>query len=438
MLAFIAMPRHAAPAAEHASPADASQSVADLPAETRAAVLGESSDIAQETAADSESDEARRRAGEVEVCGVGLVRPETLESGRDAPWAAAAASAVERLVARMQGEAGEQARVTALMLKGAADAASALTAEALAVRHRCGSVKPCIDDAALSRPRTRSQAMGPSTEAIAKLASSTQDPYVYATAVEACRSNRVSGADAPSCQLVSVEQWTRIDPTNAVPWLHLAGEARSRKDAAGVDEAMYRVATATTSRVDGARLYGEAMSRLTAEASEFEKAQVAGFVLAIVAEWQLPAYQVAVQWCAAPLLQDSNRWQACDGAAQTLMTHPSTLLERRIALRIGERARWPAERIARLREEDDALAAAQSDLFSSPDPLGCGAVMRTHAFWTLAAAAGEVEAARALAKASGKSMQTLAGETRMSRETFARAAASAPATPESAAPSPAR
>ena len=65
-------------------------------------------------------------------------------------------------------------------------------------------------------------------EQVARLAAGSQDPFVYAIAMEACKGR--SAADGGSCQLLSTAQWVRLDPDNAVPWRALAAEARERDE----------------------------------------------------------------------------------------------------------------------------------------------------------------------------------------------------------------
>lgn len=158
---------------------------------------------------------------------------------------------------------------------------------------------------------------------------------------------------------------------------------------------------------------------------------------------QVPPYQTVAQYCAASALHDSNRWQACDALARNFVERPSTLIERRIGERIGERARWPPEKIAARREEDDAMGQARAELLSALQPFGCRAVKGRRDYLLQVSRLGEFGAARATMVASGRSVATLAAQARAERDAVALAAAaeaaSQPAsTPYSAAPPPAR
>lgn len=284
------------------------------------------------------------------------------------------------------------------------------------------------------RARVTGMFLDSSFESIARLAATSSDPFVYATALQACGRPGMKAKGAPSCNLLSLAQWARIDPDNATPWLYIAAESAVRKDAAAVDEALYRVAAATNNRIYGDQLLRYVMPHVPAGAPDVDKAVVSTYVTGVAAAWQLPAYSLVTQYCAAPLLRDSNRWQACDGIARNFVEHPSTLLEKRFGFRIAERLKWPTEKLAALKDEDEALMSTQTGYFSEAEADSCHGFERAQDFWLQAAALGEVGALRALVVASGKSVATLAGEARAERELRAKAiAAEAAARPASAA-----
>ncbi len=66
-------------------------------------------------------------------------------------------------------------------------------------------------------------------EQMARLAIGSQDPVVYALAVEACKT--WPAQEYGSCSLISRAQWAQLDPDNAVPWLELAAQARENNAA---------------------------------------------------------------------------------------------------------------------------------------------------------------------------------------------------------------
>jgi len=89
-------------------------------------------------------------------------------------------------------------------------------------------------------------------EQVARLAASSQDPFVYAIAMEACKGR--SAGDGGSCQLLSPAQWVRLDPDNAVPWRALAAEARERDEPLAEHAALQFADRAPRSDVHAGRL----------------------------------------------------------------------------------------------------------------------------------------------------------------------------------------
>jgi len=56
-------------------------------------------------------------------------------------------------------------------------------------------------------------------------------PTIYAIAFSICHPV-LAVAQSPSCQRITSERWTQLDPGDAGPWLHLLEEANARHDAA--------------------------------------------------------------------------------------------------------------------------------------------------------------------------------------------------------------
>ena len=379
------------------------------------------------------SDGGSSRQGEGETCGVGRVADDRIAE-LEAVQSARLEAMMARLIDSLGSDADDRKRVAGLYLRSALDVGTAGAADARAATARCGTDRGCLEADAKAQVSAVERAGAPGAESIARLAARSSDPFTYGVALQACDQYGAAAEAAPSCRLLSGAQWARIDPGNATAWLRVAAEASVRKDGAALDEAMYRVGSSTGSKVYGNELFGHAMARVPDSASGAEQVDAFVFVIGVVAAWQLPAYQTTTQYCAAPLLQDSNRWQICDAVARHFVERGSTLIERRIGLRLGDRLKWSAEKMAALRQEDDAFARVQTESSSDPEPVSCRAIERARGFWTQVARLGEVGATRALVAASGKSVAALAAETRAERESQALAAAAeAAARPASAA-----
>jgi len=87
------------------------------------------------------------------------------------------------------------------------------------------------------------RAASASTDALAKLASSSDDPAVYALAFHACNPGGISPLEGQCAQL-SPMQWARLEPTNAFPWIYVANAAGDKGDIATRDDALYHASQA--------------------------------------------------------------------------------------------------------------------------------------------------------------------------------------------------
>ena len=81
---------------------------------------------------------------------------------------------------------------------------------------------------------------------LVRLAVVSQDPLVYVIALEACKGSAEGGA--ANCALLSLEQWARLDPDNAQPWLELAAQAQREHDVDAELDAMRHAALVPAQR----------------------------------------------------------------------------------------------------------------------------------------------------------------------------------------------
>jgi hypothetical protein len=129
--------------------------------------------------------------------------------------------------------------------------------------------------------RLRGREVKSRIEQIARLAAASQDPFVYAIALEACGGGRES--DAGSCKLLSTAQWVRLDPDNAVPWQALAADARAQGQAQAEGDALASAARASRSDVHAGRLPGLIDKALGPQAAPLQR------TLALSAGWSAEA-----------------------------------------------------------------------------------------------------------------------------------------------------
>ncbi len=243
---------------------------------------------------------------------------------------------------------------------------------------------------------------------LARQATTTDDPRLYALAFRLCGRTPAAG----SCALLSVGQWARLDEGNGEPWLFVFDDAAARNDRAQVDEALYRIGNAARFDDRSQTLAGPIVERAGASASDLMAAQVLmanalGFTTAL----PLPLQRLT-NACHGAVLADGNRRQLCDAVAATLGERSDSMLMSMIGATIGQRTGWPMERVIAAR----ALSVALSD--SRPadtDPAtgatvsySCDGVRAELAHLGQLAAVGELQVARDWIAASGKTFDSFA------------------------------
>ncbi len=375
--------------------------------------------------APSRSPPAAPHANEVQVCGGAWVRtqadgsidPDELTRATDGP------DARQRVVAALRAQPSElaHAAVLWLALRGTGqDRWQAMMDSAFG----CDSAE-CRD---------RWQAvpqLAEARDALAQMAVSSTDPGVYALAFRACGNNG-DGA----CQMLNAEQWARLDPGNAAPWLYMLSAAHQRNDLALQNEALHRIATAQRSDTGFLAISGLIAAAVPSdEASLFAALNMTVEAIGMQAAVALPPYQPLVADCSGVALRDSNRRQTCAAIAEVLVARSDTLLETLIGLRVGQHVGWPAERIDQLRGEFNAYTQHAEPLVMMDyrgDGAGCAAVRHSLDAVHRRAVEGEVGAMRAWVAHLGKTPEEFVGEERARRNATLAASARAPADAASA------
>lgn len=341
-----------------------------------------------------------RGADEIEVCGGGWVKlpdaqnasPEQMEFAR---------AEFERATRLPQRRADVLAA-----LRAAPDELATATARLLELT----LASDAGDDAGAMNAR----------EALMRIALSTRNPKVYALAFKVCGGGvRQEG----SCAMVSAEQWARLDPDNATPWLFILGNGKTPLSAGARDEALHRIATAARSDV----YFHAAAGALIDAAPAGEKPLLAvhelvGRVMGVEAAVALPGYQTLIAACRGDALKDANRAQACDSVAELLSERSATLMDRLMGVAMGRRLGWPTDRTDRLRGEYEAYLATRVDQTQIESAASCVKIERELDDVRLKARLGETGALRAWVAASGKQPEDFIRDQR-ARESSREAAA---------------
>ena len=315
-------------------------------------------------------------ADEIEVCGLGRVKAGADGRPRDmAPIVGAARRVRDQVLPTLLASQDDNLRAAGLLMVALDE----------------GAVADGVLDGGAVRAR----------DELASLAAFKGTPQVYAWAMRACQQQRTEGV----CRMLSAEQWARLEPTNAMAWLQVAADASLRRDEPAVAEALYRVSHATRSDARHGALAGTVLAKLPPEADLMSRVSLAAELTKLEASAELPLV-AASQHCGVKDMRDANRQQLCSGVAEVLARRGGTAAEVAVGASIGERAGWPAERVAAVAEERDALAqlnaAAQADAWS------CNALALTLGRLHETARLGEMATLRAALKRSPDGAAVLA------------------------------
>jgi hypothetical protein len=263
-------------------------------------------------------------------------------------------------------------------------------------------------------------------DALARMAVSTSDPRAYALAVSACGPSR-EGA----CQLLSAEQWARLDPNNASPWIHKLGEAVQSGDVAAQDEALHRIATAQRSEAGILTVPRMVLNASpTDDASLLASWTMVTEAIGFTAAQPVP-YQSLTNSCKGDALRDANRAQTCAEIAEVLADHSDTLFEQAIGVAIGRQVGWPLDRSDRMRGEYAAYVAAMAPTVDPTQQFSCSKMRQDLAVVRRSVTVGETGSLRDWLAQSGRSPEDFIGEERARRSSrvIARAQAASEAAP---------
>ncbi|HZF81285.1 MAG TPA: hypothetical protein VEZ89_16020, partial [Rubrivivax sp.] len=162
------------------------------------------------------------------------------------------------------------------------------------------------------------------------------------------------------------------EPSNAAAWLALQGS-----EPAATTEARAGLVAAQHFSLHSGVLVQEALQAVPPDAMPYLRLQVA--VLAIGTDLGLgfPGLQPLVALCTPPPPPGSEQQATCSAVARMVVERSDSVLGHAIGTRMGERAGWPASRLAELHAERKRLDAA---MLESPmdmqQPFSCPSVDR--------------------------------------------------------------
>ncbi len=338
----------------------------------------------------------------VELCGFGPTKP--IRNTGDYPPAVLekAEQTFSDVAADLASQSAPQTRAVGLY-------ARLVVAMRLAARADQQAANDCTDEPCTQRRwKIAKEAAAPHAEALARLAMTSQDPVAYAFALFGCRLNRDEG----SCAQLSIERWAQLESDNAVPWLHLAGDAAQRKDEAALRTALLKASRARTSDSHGSSTLQMAEQPAARALDAAPRLVYLSQLLGVYAALPTPPHLAVSQACSEERLTDPDRKALCGDLATMMTERSASLVELSLGTTIGERAGWPDERVRRLRDEKDAIFFIGQVGWVAEDVHSCRFLEQLEARTKELATLGEVPSARKDLAASDRSAAELAQDWR--------------------------
>ena len=230
-----------------------------------------------------------------------------------------------------------------------------------------------------------------SRDELVQLAAGAGDPAVYAIAVGLCRTPSSDANMAGACQRISLAEWTRLDPDNAVPWILTAQAARRRSDTQA--EAIAFARAANTHKIDnsGDSLLSFGLTEVPQDITPTQRTALAIELVGIEAAWGGPELSEISRYCSADAVRRDEAHKECDAVAELLVNHGGTILNLGLGVRIGERVGWSSERLQGLSQEREALFRVLPD---ERQGWSCETVYKMNEFIDKRAQLGELGALR--------------------------------------------
>jgi hypothetical protein len=243
-------------------------------------------------------------------------------------------------------------------------------------------------------------------ELVAMAAGST-DPAVYAIGLRRCALN--FGDAANSCNQLSADRWSKLDPDNAVPWLLVAERAHANLDAVG--EAAAFAAAANAHRNES---YTDSLLRLAEPDKPVDTTPLENWGMAIhifgIEAASITPLGPAFSYCSEDAIRDKTVAERCAALAELWVTKPGNIVNLMVGEKLGARAGWSQERLKNLKERIAAYLQLLSEptLLSGESLWSCEAVARGNALVVNLTQMGEVGAAQEMLDHAQESVAELA------------------------------
>ena len=243
---------------------------------------------------------------------------------------------------------------------------------------------------------------------LVQLAVATKDPAIFALAYIKCIKGGEDLAAAGACPQLNLDDWTRADADNAVPWLQLAAKAHREGDGTAEAAAMAHAAQAHQYQPYTWSVFPFAQAAMPQEVTPTDRWILTTQVIGVEAAMPAP-YQPLFQYCSRDAQSDAAVRRQCGAVAELMVGKAATLLDLSVGKSLGGRVGWPAERVDKLTQEVNASMWAINEM-TGMDPeqqWSCDSVARGNAYMSQLGELGERGLARQAIEDSGETVAEL-------------------------------
>jgi hypothetical protein len=263
----------------------------------------------------------------------------------------------------------------------------------------CKHSEECSSEPFYAAERARAASVTP----LINLATSSNDPGVYAAALYAC-----AGAKTGGCENLSYAEWADMEPDNAAAWLLAASEAESRKDPSAQTVAWQRAVEATRYDSRVPRLAGMVEAESAQAQGPLSLSPMYALLFSANAMAGIPLFGGILRHCSREEVVDDARRTLCNALAEKMVGNDETLLAAMMARVMGERVGWSAERLQSLKDEYTVATGQIFEGITDQNMLSCENVKKSNERALRVIQIGERAAAREAVEKRGKSMAEMA------------------------------
>ncbi len=267
----------------------------------------------------------------------------------------------------------------------------------------CKSSEACSSEPYAAMQRVRSA----NAEPLVKLALTSNDASVYATALYAC-----GGTKTDACGTITYAHWAEMEPDNAAAWLTAANEAELRKDSVARAAALQHAIDAKGYDSRAPRLAEVLKSESVQAQLPLAQLSISSELAGLSAMSGIQSTSSLLSFCGRRVSMDETRRSTCDAIATKLVNQDESLWGLMMARSFANRLGWDAERMQALNDEYAVVTGQMYDLIGDENMFSCDALNKSNQVTQKTLSIGERAVSREFVKNSGKKLSELAEDYR--------------------------